>query len=97
MRELAPPGDLATAASKPLPFEFRNVEMQYDSYRGVQVRCRYLLRVKITGKGMGQDTKKECPFWVRNFGVPADSAPPIKVSFDMWHPARHCSRILLVA
>jgi hypothetical protein len=40
VRELAPPGDIASAAQKPLPFEFRNVEMQYDSYRGLQVRCR---------------------------------------------------------
>jgi hypothetical protein len=40
VRELAPPGDVATAAQKPLTFEFRNVEMQNDSYRGLQVRCR---------------------------------------------------------
>jgi hypothetical protein len=40
VRELAPPGDIATAAQKPLTFEFRNVEMQNDSYRGLQVRCR---------------------------------------------------------
>lgn len=37
-RELAPPGDLAS--TRAFPFEFRNVEMQYDSYRGIQVRCR---------------------------------------------------------
>lgn len=41
VRELAPPGDVATAAQKPLTFEFRNVEMQNDSYRGLQVRCRW--------------------------------------------------------
>ena len=38
VRELAPGGDLS--ASKTFPFEFRNVELQYDSYRGQQVRCR---------------------------------------------------------
>lgn len=37
-RELAPPGDLS--ATRAFPFEFRNVEMQYESYRGIQVRCR---------------------------------------------------------
>ncbi|WIA10000.1 hypothetical protein OEZ85_010212 [Tetradesmus obliquus] len=79
VRELAPPGDVASAAQKPLPFEFRNVEMQYDSYRGLQVRCRYLLRVSMTGKGMGSDTKKDAPFWVRNYDVPPDEAPPIKM------------------
>lgn len=40
-RELSPPGDVATtAAGRPLPFEFRAVELPYDSYRGLQVRCR---------------------------------------------------------
>lgn len=40
VRELAPPGDLTSISQRPLPFEFRNVEMRYDSYRGLQVRCR---------------------------------------------------------
>ena len=35
VRDLAPPGELATQAS--LPFEFGAVEMQYESYRGSQV------------------------------------------------------------
>lgn len=38
VRELAPPGDLNNI--KTFPFEFKSVEMQYDSYRGQQVRCR---------------------------------------------------------
>lgn len=79
VRELAPPGDVATAAQKPLTFEFRNVEMQNDSYRGLQVRCRYLLRVTMTGKGMVTDTKKDVSFWVRNYDTPPDEAPPIKM------------------
>lgn len=79
VRELAPPGDIASAAQKPLTFEFRNVEMQNDSYRGLQVRCRYLLRVTMTGKGMVTDTKKDAPFWVRNYDVPPEEAPPIKM------------------
>lgn len=41
--------------------------------------CRYLLRVTLTGKGMGTDTKKDAPFWVRNYDVPPDEAPPIKM------------------
>lgn len=41
--------------------------------------CRYLLRVTVTGKGMVADTKKDFPFWVRNYDVPADAAPPIKM------------------
>jgi hypothetical protein len=33
----------------------------------------------MTGKGMGTDTKKDAPFWVRNYDVPPDEAPPIKM------------------
>lgn len=36
VRDLAPPGELTTQAS--LAFEFGAVEMQYESYRGAQVR-----------------------------------------------------------
>lgn len=40
---------------------------------------RYLLRVTMTGKGMVSDTKKDAPFWVRNYDTPPDEAPPIKM------------------
>jgi hypothetical protein len=33
----------------------------------------------MTGKGMGSDSKKDAPFWVRNYDVPPDEAPPIKM------------------
>ena len=45
-RELAAPGELAEALT--LPFEFRGVEMQYESYHGLNVRLRYMLRVTVT-------------------------------------------------
>ncbi len=38
VRDLAPPGELTSPQT--YPFEFANVEMQYDSYRGLQVRLR---------------------------------------------------------
>lgn len=44
-----------------------------------RLACRYLLRVTMTGKGMGTDTKKDAPFWVRNYDVPPEEAPPIKM------------------
>lgn len=76
VRDLAPPGDLASQAV--LPFEFRNVELQYDSYRGVQVRLRYLLRVTVS-RGLGSMTK-DYPFWVANCSeAPPDQGPPIKM------------------
>ena len=40
---------------------------------------RYLLRVTVSGKGMTADTKKEFPFWVRNYETPTEAAAPIKV------------------
>jgi hypothetical protein len=43
------------------------------------VRCRYLLRVTVTGKGMVADTKRDFPLWVRNYEAPPDDAPPIKM------------------
>ncbi len=38
VRDLAPPGDLTCLQT--YSFEFNDVEMQYDSYRGLQVRLR---------------------------------------------------------
>ncbi|GFH07967.1 subunit of retromer complex, partial [Haematococcus lacustris] len=83
VRDLAPPGDLNS--SKVFPFEFKNVEMQYDSYRGQQVRCRYLLRVTVTGKGMTQDSRRDFNLWVTNFEEPAMAAAPIKVRIKLKH------------
>ncbi|PNW79418.1 hypothetical protein CHLRE_09g414200v5 [Chlamydomonas reinhardtii] len=77
VRELAPGGDLS--ASKTFPFEFRNVELQYDSYRGQQVRCRYLLRVTVLGKGMTPDSKRDFPIWVRNYEKLHEATTPIKM------------------
>lgn len=33
----------------------------------------------MTGKGMVTDTKKDASFWVRNYDIPPDEAPPIKM------------------
>lgn len=77
VRELAPPGEMST--TKSFPFEFNNVEMQYDSYRGVQVRCRYMLRVTVTGRGMTVDSRQDFPFWVRNYDKASEPGPPIKM------------------
>ncbi|KAJ1632979.1 vacuolar protein sorting-associated, partial [Pavlovales sp. CCMP2436] len=45
VRELEPPGELLGART--FPFEFCNVEKQYESYDGINVRLRYVLRVTI--------------------------------------------------
>lgn len=41
VRDLAPPGDLTSLQT--FSFEFNDVEMQYDSYKGLQVRLRCAL------------------------------------------------------
>jgi len=46
VRELEPPGELTE--SKKHNFEFTNVEKQYETYSGSNVKLRYFLRVKIT-------------------------------------------------
>lgn len=46
---------------------------------------RYLLRVTVTGKGMVTDTKREAPFWVRNYELPPEEAPPIKMEVSAVH------------
>ncbi len=38
VRELCPPGNLQT--QQVLPFDFQNVELQYDTYRGMHARLR---------------------------------------------------------
>jgi vacuolar protein sorting-associated protein 26 len=63
VRDVAPPGDIFSAQT--YPFEFRSVEMEYESYKGTQVRLRYLLRVTVV-RGLGQTIVKEYPFWVQN-------------------------------
>lgn len=77
VRDLAAPGDLP--AQQSFPFSFENVEMQHDSYLGLKVRLRYLLRVTVS-RGLGQSTSKDFPFWVRNYRPTPPLGDPIKVS-----------------
>ena len=46
-KELDPPGTLRNQVSK-FKFAFSNVEMDYESYRGIEVNVRYLLKVIIS-------------------------------------------------
>ena len=77
VRDLAAPGDLP--AQQSFPFSFENVEMQHDSYLGLKVRLRYLLRVTVS-RGLGQSTSKDFPFWVRNYRPTPPLGDPIKVN-----------------
>lgn len=73
VRDLAPPGDIVD--QKIFPFEFKSVEMEYESYRGSQVTLRYSLRV-IVARSMGQSLIEDHFFEVRN---PVPSIPPEEI------------------
>lgn len=63
IRELDAPGELG--AEKAYPFEFANVEKQYETYNGINVRLRYFVRIKIS-RQYGASIKKEVDFAVQN-------------------------------
>lgn len=76
VRELAAPGDLTSSTS--FPFEFPNVEKQYESYNGINVRLRYFLKFTI-GRNLAPNVTKELDFWVINYQAPPEINNSIKM------------------
>lgn len=74
-QELASPAEMRQAAT--FDFIFKNVEKQYESYSGINVKLRYFLRVTISRR-MG-DVVREREFWVHSYRVPPESNMPIKM------------------
>jgi molybdopterin/thiamine biosynthesis adenylyltransferase len=87
-RELSAAGEIRGEGM--YPFEFANVDMSMDSYRGSTVRLRYLLRVTVS-RGMG-GISEDFPMWVRNPCRQEMVEEPIKVS-----PVPFCANKLCVA
>lgn len=55
MQELATPGEMRSAQT--FDFEFKNVEKQYESYHGINVKLRcvlFTLAMRL-GRGRGAD------------------------------------------
>ncbi|PKI83475.1 Vacuolar protein sorting-associated protein 26 [Malassezia vespertilionis] len=75
-QELGTPGG-ELRQSETLPFEFKDVEMMYESYSGVNVKLRYFLRVTIMRR-MAEVTK-EREIWVHSFRLPPDVNNAIKM------------------
>lgn len=71
--ELALPGLLVNPES--YPFEFRNVEKQYESYRGKNVRLRYFIRVVVLRKNKLEVTREK-ELWVYQYATPQPAADP---------------------
>ncbi|KAB2021324.1 hypothetical protein ES319_D07G131100v1 [Gossypium barbadense] len=67
VRELDIPGELYER--KTYPFEFSTVEMPYESYNGVNVRLRYILKVTISRNYVGNIVEYQ-EFVVRNYTPP---------------------------
>ncbi|GAA5965080.1 hypothetical protein JCM21900_002977 [Sporobolomyces salmonicolor] len=75
VQELATPGEMRTAQA--FDFEFKNVEKQYESYHGINVKLRYFVRVTVSRRMA--DVVKERELWVHSFRMPPDTNNSIKM------------------
>ncbi|CAL1404310.1 unnamed protein product [Linum trigynum] len=86
VRELDVPGDLFE--KKSYPFEFSTVEMPYESYSGVNVRLRYILKVTISRNYVNNIVEYQ-DFVVRNY----TPQPPVNNSIKMEVGIEDCLHI----
>lgn len=76
VRELEGPGELTV--SKSYAFEFNNVEKQYETYTGSNVRLRYFLRAKLS-RNYSSNVVKVVDFAVQNVQVQPEVNNTIKM------------------
>ncbi|KAK8521093.1 hypothetical protein V6N12_005009 [Hibiscus sabdariffa] len=76
VRELDVPGDIYER--KTYPFEFSTVEMPYETYSGVNVRLRYVLKVTVS-RNYGGSIVEYHDFMVRNYAPPPSINNSIKM------------------
>jgi vacuolar protein sorting-associated protein 26 len=76
-KELSPPGMLYMPETI-LPFSFKNMEKELESYRGRNVAVRYIVRVVLERKFLPPLTK-EHDVWVQLFGQPPPQDEAIKM------------------
>ncbi|CUA66929.1 Vacuolar protein sorting-associated protein 26 [Schizosaccharomyces pombe 972h-] [Rhizoctonia solani] len=74
-QELAAPGEMRQAQT--FDFSFKNVEKQYESYQGINVKLRYFVRVTLSRRMA--DVTKERDVWVHSYRMPPDSNNSIKM------------------
>ncbi|KZV95841.1 vacuolar protein sorting-associated protein 26 [Exidia glandulosa HHB12029] len=74
-QELSAPAEMRQAQT--FDFHFKNVEKQYESYHGINVKLRYFLRVTISRRLA--DVTKEKDLWVHSFRMPPDINNSIKM------------------
>ena len=74
-QELAAPGDLQHPQT--FDFNFKNVEKQYESYNGINVKLRYFVRVTVSRRM--PDVTREKELWVYSYRIPPETNSSIKM------------------
>ncbi|KAI8959948.1 vacuolar protein sorting-associated protein 26 [Daldinia sp. FL1419] len=74
-QELAAPGELQHPQT--FDFNFKNVEKQYESYNGINVKLRYFVRVTVARRMA--DVIREKDLWVYSYRVPPEMNSSIKM------------------
>ncbi|KAF2793334.1 vacuolar protein sorting-associated protein 26B-A [Melanomma pulvis-pyrius CBS 109.77] len=74
-QELAAPGDLQHPQT--FDFNFKNVEKQYESYNGINVKLRYFIRVTVSRRMA--DVVREKDLWVYSYRIPPETNASIKM------------------
>ena len=74
-QELAAPGDLQHPQT--FDFNFKNVEKQYESYNGINVKLRYFVRVTVSRRM--PDVVREKDIWVYSYRIPPETNSSIKM------------------
>lgn len=75
VQELAAPGELQHPQT--FDFNFKNVEKQYESYNGINVKLRYFVRVTVSRRMA--DVIREKDIWVYSYRIPPEMNSPIKM------------------
>lgn len=76
-KELAPPGVLYQSTYE-LPFLFRNMDKEHESYRGRNISVRYFVKVVLERKYL-PPLSKEQDVWVQVLGKPPTQNEAIKM------------------
>lgn len=74
-QELAAPGELQHPQT--FEFNFKNVEKQYESYNGINVKLRYFVRVTVSRRMA--DVIREKDIWVYSYRIPPEINSSIKM------------------
>jgi vacuolar protein sorting-associated protein 26 len=74
-QELAAPGELQHPQT--FEFNFKNVEKQYESYNGINVKLRYFMRVTVSRRMA--DVVREKDLWVYSYRIPPETNSSIKM------------------